>query len=60
MAHGDAELVGPLPGELQNVIVYAAGVSAHAADAQAAHAFISFMRQPGAVRIMRAKGLEPA
>ena len=31
-----AELVGPLPAELQNVIIYAAGQSSRAPDAQVA------------------------
>jgi molybdate transport system substrate-binding protein len=55
-----AELVGPLPSELQNIIVYAAGLSVRAANAEAARAFIGFMAAPEVARIMRAKGLEPA
>jgi molybdate transport system substrate-binding protein len=54
-----ADLVGPLPSELQNVIVYAAGMAAAAQNPDAAAAFIGFMATPQAVRIMRAKGLEP-
>lgn len=54
-----ADLVGPLPGELQNIIVYAAGIAAAAANPDAAAAFIGFMATPDAVRIVRAKGLEP-
>jgi molybdate transport system substrate-binding protein len=54
-----ADLVGPLPAELQNVIVYAAGMAAAAANPDAAAAFIGFMAAPEAVRIIRAKGLEP-
>ena len=54
-----AELVGPLPSELQNVIVYAAGIAAAAANPDAAAAFIGFMATPEAVQIMRAKGLDP-
>jgi len=55
-----AELVGPLPAELQNVIVYAAGLSSHARDAKAAMAFVAFMRGEQAKQLMRANGLEPA
>jgi ABC-type molybdate transport system substrate-binding protein len=55
-----AQLVGPLPAELQNVIIYAAGVSARAPDAQAATAFLAFMRGQQAKQLMRAKGLDPA
>ena len=54
-----AELVGPLPGELQNIIVYAAGISPQSANAQAARAFIAFLRTPEVARIIRVKGLEP-
>ena len=54
-----AELVGPLPAELQNVIVYAAGLSSRAATAQAARDFLGFMRGEQAKRQMRAKGLDP-
>jgi len=54
-----AELVGPLPAELQNVIVYAAGRSC-ALNVAAAVAFIAFARGKDAKRLMRANGLDPA
>jgi molybdate transport system substrate-binding protein len=54
-----ADLVGPLPGELQNVIVYAAGVSVAAQQGTAAADLIRFLATPEVVRIIRAKGLEP-
>ncbi len=54
-----ADLVGPLPGELQNVIVYAAGISVAAQQSAAAGDLIRFLATPEVVRIMRAKGLEP-
>ena len=54
-----AELVGPLPGELQNVIVYAAGIAAAAQNRSAAQNFIVFMRSEGMHRLIRAKGMEP-
>jgi molybdate transport system substrate-binding protein len=55
-----AELVGPLPSELQNIIVYAAGVSAQTANAAAARAFIGFLGRGDVARIIRARGMEPA
>jgi molybdate transport system substrate-binding protein len=55
-----AELVGPLPAELQNVIIYAAGVSSGSSDTAAARAFIGFMKTPQAARLMRPKGLDAA
>jgi molybdate transport system substrate-binding protein len=54
-----AELAGPLPSELQNVIIYAAGLSAGAPDTVAARDFIDFMRTEAARRLIRAKGMEP-
>jgi len=54
-----AELVGALPSELQNIIVYAAGLSAGTGDTAAARAFVAFMVTPQAARLIRAKGMEP-
>ena len=54
-----ADLVGPLPSELQNIIVYAAGIAAVSTNPDAAAAFIGFMATPEVVRIARAKGLDP-
>jgi molybdate transport system substrate-binding protein len=54
-----AALVGPLPAELQNVIIYAAGLSVGAHEAAAARDFVAFMAGPEAKRLIRAKGMEP-
>lgn len=54
-----ADLVGPLPAELQNIIVYAAGLSARSANGEAARQFIAFMATPEVVDLIRAKGMEP-
>lgn len=54
-----AELVGPLPSELQNVIIYAAGLSGAAQNLATAQNFIAFMRAEEVARLMRGKGLEP-
>ncbi len=54
-----AELVGPLPGELQNIIVYAAGLAAATANGAVARTFIAFMAMPEVVSLIRAKGMEP-
>jgi len=54
-----ADLVGALPAELQNTIVYAAGLSARAANGDAARALIAYLKTEDAARIIRAKGLEP-
>jgi hypothetical protein len=52
--------VGPLPAELQNVIIYAAGLSSGTRQAVAAEGFIAFTRTEEAKRMMCASGLEPA
>jgi molybdate transport system substrate-binding protein len=54
-----AELVGPLPGELQNIIVYAAGIAAGSEQSGTARALVAFMATPDVVRMIRAKGMEP-
>lgn len=54
-----ADLVGPLPSELQNIIVYAAGLAAGSAQSGAARTFIAFMTMPEAGNLIRAKGMEP-
>ena len=54
-----AELVGPLPSELQNVIIYAAGIAAGAREPAAACALIDIMRTEEVRRLIRTKGMEP-
>ena len=54
-----AELVGPLPSELQNIIVYAAGLASGAAQNTIARTFIAFMAMPEVISFIRAKGMEP-
>ena len=54
------ELVGPLPQELQSISVVTAGIFAGTPHAAAAKALIDFLATPAAMRVFRAKGLEPA
>src|SRR5436309_5235751 len=54
------DIVGPLPGDLQNIIVFAAAVMASAKDAEAAKALVTFLRTPEAVAVIRTKGMEPS
>jgi molybdate transport system substrate-binding protein len=54
-----AHLVGPLPPELINYVMYSAGF-APAAPRDPAQALVAFLASPQAVRIIRAKGMEPA
>lgn len=55
-----AALVGPLPKEIQNVTVYAAGLSASAKDKDAAQALIKLFSSPAAADLLKSKGMEPA
>lgn len=54
-----AELVGPLPSELQNIIIYAAGLASSARNSDAARDFIVFMKGHEAQRLIHANGMEP-
>lgn len=60
MAVPEVDLVGPLPPELQNIIVFSAGVFAGAKQPEAARALIKFLSTAAAAPIFKAKGLEPA
>jgi molybdate transport system substrate-binding protein len=60
LAVSGVTLVGPLPAEIQNFTVYAAGVGTAAKDATAARALIKFLTGPHALPIIQAKGMEPA
>ena len=53
------DVVGPLPGNLQNTIVFAAAVMASAKDSEAAKALVNFLLTPEAAVVINAKGMEP-
>jgi len=53
-------LVGPLPAEIQNYTVYAAGIGAHAKEADAAKALLKTLTSPAAAEVLKSKGMEPA
>ena len=59
LAEPGAELVGILPKELQHYVVYTAGVSAAAKEADAAKALLKHLTTPAAMSVMKSKGLEP-
>ncbi len=50
-------LAGPLPDEIQNYTVYAAGLSATARDAKAAHAWIDYLKGPATSAAIEARGM---
>jgi len=53
------DLVGPLPGDLQNTIVFSAAIMTGAKDAAAAMALVDFLRTPESAKVIKAKGMEP-
>jgi molybdate transport system substrate-binding protein len=54
-----ATLVGPLPREIQNYTVYAAGLSAGARDPAAARALIAVFKSDTALDVLKHDGMEP-
>ncbi|HEY4821838.1 MAG TPA: substrate-binding domain-containing protein [Xanthobacteraceae bacterium] len=54
-----AELVGPLPPEIQSYIVFTAAVSAQSPNQQAARDVIKLLTGAAAVQSIKAKGMEP-
>jgi molybdate transport system substrate-binding protein len=59
MAVTGVDIVGPLPGDFQNVTTYAAGVPVYAAEAEAAEALVKFLTTPAAAAVFKARGLNP-
>ena len=76
IANGDAEVgfqqiselvhfagidyVGPLPGDLQRMTMFSAGIHSGAKQAEAARALVKFLSAPAAAPVIRKHGLEPA
>jgi molybdate transport system substrate-binding protein len=54
------EIVGPLPGDLQDTMVFAAAIMGGTESAEAAKALVDFLRTPEAAAVIKAKGMEPA
>ena len=54
-----AELVGPLPADIQVNTLFAAGISTAAKNADGAAALIKFITAPPAAAVIKAKGMEP-
>jgi molybdate transport system substrate-binding protein len=52
------QILGPLPGDLQNFLHFQASVSANSKDAATAKKAIQFLTSPAAAPIFKAKGME--
>jgi len=53
------EVVGPLPGDLQNVTTFAAGIPAASTQAEAAKTLIRFLQTPESAAVIKKHGLDP-
>jgi molybdate transport system substrate-binding protein len=53
-----AQLVGPLPAEIQNFTVYAAGISTSAGNVEAGRELIRLLTSPDAAIVLKSKGME--
>ena len=53
------ELAGPFPADLQNELVFTAAVAAASKEADAAKAFITYLKTPEATAVMKSKGVTP-
>lgn len=54
------DIVGPPPGDLNNITLFSAGVSTQAKEPNAAKALIKFLKTPEAVAVFKRRGLKPA
>ena len=54
-----AELLGPLPAELQATSVISAGIVTTASEPDAARVLLKFLTSPAAAAVIKASGMEP-
>jgi molybdate transport system substrate-binding protein len=59
LAAPGVELAGPFPAELQNDLVFVGAVAAQSTNADAARAFIDYLKTPEAAAVLKAKGMTP-
>jgi molybdate transport system substrate-binding protein len=54
------DIVGQLPGDMQKIIVYVAGVPGEAHGSEAAKALVKFLTSAAAVTVLKQKGMDPS
>ena len=60
MAVAGVDYAGPLPAEIQNISVNAGGIFTGTSQPLLAQALLDFLQSPVAIRVFKARGLEPA
>jgi len=60
LPYAGAELVGPLPADIQLTTVFAAGVATAAKEPAGAQALIAFLKTPASAAVFKSKGLDPS
>jgi molybdate transport system substrate-binding protein len=53
------DFIGPLPGDIQEVTVFSAGIAAVAKEPEAAKALIKFLSAPEAAPLIKRTGMDP-
>jgi molybdate transport system substrate-binding protein len=59
MAVSGVEIIGPLPGDLQVITTFSAGLDSKAKEVEAAKAFLKFLNSTPAAAAYKSKGLDP-
>jgi molybdate transport system substrate-binding protein len=59
LPYANAELVGPLPPDIQSYTYFSAAASAASKEGDVARAFIKFLAAPAALAVIKTKGMEP-
>ena len=59
MAVSGVDVIGPLPADLQNGMLIAAGILVNSKESETGKALIRFLTTPASVSVIKAKGLEP-
>jgi len=55
-----AQLVGPLPGDLNSAIIFAVGIGSASKDPAAAKSLIELLTGPAGAAVLKSKGMDPA